>query len=57
MKNKEFKHTDVSPDHTCRICNKPIKKRLIKIKPVAPTLCYNHWRERENARKFQKPNS
>ena len=51
MTNKEFKHTQISDKHKCRICNKPIKLRLVKIKEIPPTLCYNHF----IAKRFKNP--
>ena len=42
---KLYAHTDLSSKHKCRICDKPIKKRLVQIKDVAPKLCYKHYKE------------
>ena len=47
MSNKKYKYTDLSDTHKCRVCGKAIKKRLIEIKTVKPTLCYKHYIEQQ----------
>jgi len=52
---REHPYTDVSKSHKCRqvvnkdgdLCGKFIKTRLTIQKDYPPTLCYNHWRKRE----------
>lgn len=48
MSKKKYAHTDLSNTHKCRVCGKAIKKRLIEIKTVKPTLCYKHYIERKS---------
>jgi len=33
----------MSEKHTCSICKKPIKQRLVNQKKTTPKLCYRHW--------------
>ncbi len=46
---KSFTHKQVSSKHLCRVCDKGIKERLVKIKERIPTLCYWHWKDRKRA--------
>lgn len=39
--------TDVDKSVKCKKCGKPIKTRLVKMKETVPTLCYNHYKEKE----------
>ena len=55
MSNKKYKHTALSDTHKCRVCGKAIKKRLIEIKTVKPTLCYKHYKEKSRLMSLSTP--
>ena len=44
----------LSTTHRCKLCNKQIKERLVKIKKQAPKLCYQCWKTAELSRARQE---
>lgn len=54
MKNKHFKHTDLSDKHKCKICGKGIKIRLVGIKENTPMFCYTHWLAEKRRRRDER---
>jgi len=43
VKDKYFRHTELSDKHKCKVCGKGIKIRLVRIKENPPMFCYMHW--------------
>lgn len=52
--NKSHRYDEVSPDHRCVDCGKPIKKRLVQQKRLPPKRCYACWTAKRGVRPQRK---